>query len=577
MQGDILSVVCISLVHTLCFIYDTRTDWVIGLGVACRQQGLYDSTNTAESFALARKWITSCIHGHERCNTGLGDPGWYPTRLLDCGSSENPEKCRLIETGTTVIDGPYMTLSHCWGLTECLKFTTENRSQFLDNLPLSFLPKLYQEAVYVTRKLGLRYLWIDSLCIIQRGDQSTDWHHEVTLMDRVYSNSYCNISPTNAPDSHHSMFHTRDPNPIYPQTVNIPVNGAATPYVLLHRALWENEVSNTRLNKRGWVLQERILSPRVLHFSRSQIFWECRQMEACETYPDGLPVSLFGYYDRLKDLTSSTYYSSPREAGYALASLSWSRIIIAYTACGLTFSKDKLVALSGVAKVMAGIFRDNYVAGMWRRHLERDLLWTVRNKRVDATQSSIYRAPSWSWAAVDGEVLPGALNARSSNFLIEVLEVDLDYAADDTTGVLKGGWLRLRGVLKRLALHHTSPSDGHENWSMSVNGILVSSPSDSTTGELQPHISPDAPGKMFAEQVTAGRICMACLRGRGKAMMEASMLCCYSCRTRSKVLSAASVLLVDGGKRSRRRYSHVVQRRAGFHAKSTKVICILFA
>ncbi|MBE3048083.1 HET domain-containing protein, partial [Candidatus Bathyarchaeota archaeon] len=125
---------------------------------------LSQSTKCAETFSLARKWIASCTAKHERCNAGAGETGWYPTRLLDCGTSEDPETCRLVETETTTIEGPYTTLSHCWGLADCLKLTIGNRDQFLDRIPFSLLPQLYQDAVHVTRNLGVRYLWIDSIC-----------------------------------------------------------------------------------------------------------------------------------------------------------------------------------------------------------------------------------------------------------------------------------------------------------------------------------------------------------------------------------------------------------------------------
>lgn len=404
-----------------------------------------------------------------------------------------------------------MTLSHCWGFTDCPKLTTDNRAQLLDQIPLPLLPQLYQDAVYVTRHLGIKYLWIDSLCIIQWGDESTDWRHEVMLMDKVYSNSFCNISPTDAPDSHHSVFSVRDPHVLYPQIVNVSTNRKVTQYVVLHSDFWQTEVSRARLNRRAWVLQERLLSPRVLHFSRNQMLWECREKDASEIYPDGLPLELFGSsYGRFKDLT---HHAATGETNGAVAAYrSWTRIVRAYTICDLTFPSDKLVALSAVAKVMANVLQDDYVAGMWRRYLERELLWSVRQSRGGyRTQPTIYRAPSWSWTATDNEVDPGLLAVGAADMLIEAQDVQLDYTADDKTGLIKGGWLRLRGVLKQLVIlpHHSSSSGSCRDWSMIVNGVQVSVLSDSAEREPQPHVMLDAPHRHFDEEITDGNLyCM---------------------------------------------------------------------
>ncbi|KAL2109836.1 hypothetical protein VUR80DRAFT_1920 [Thermomyces stellatus] len=468
------------------------------------------STKSAETLALARRWITSCTADHQRCNSSTTGKGPYPTRLLDCGTADGGETCRLVETSTTAINGPYMTLSHCWGQADCLKLTTENYCQFLDEIPLPLLPQLYQDAVYITRSLGVRYLWVDALCIIQRGDKSRDWQHEVTLMHKVYSNSFCNISPTVAPDSNHSMFAVRDPDLVYPQSVNVSVNGTTTSHTVLNANFWNTEVSRSRLNKRAWVLQERLLSPRVLHFGRRQVLWECQEKDACELYPDGVPTGIFQSNSLPKNLTSGHDAATEETGDVAVAKYrSWTQIVRAYSACDLTFPGDKLVALSGVAKTMAKILRDEYVAGMWRRYLERDILWSVSWCRVKNTTGSMaYRAPSWSWASVDAEVNPGVLDVDATDVLIEVQHVELDYATNDTTGLLRGGWLRLRGVLKQLDLQHypSSPAAGYKDWSMFVNGVHVSVPSDSKKGEPQPHIIPDAPPEDFNKEIADGEL-----------------------------------------------------------------------
>jgi hypothetical protein len=88
---------------------------------------LAPSTKSIETLSLAQKWITDCIANHPLCSNVDKDFRWYPTRLLDCGSLGSSDgSYRLIETGNADLDGPYMTLSHCWGFTDCLKLTTDN-------------------------------------------------------------------------------------------------------------------------------------------------------------------------------------------------------------------------------------------------------------------------------------------------------------------------------------------------------------------------------------------------------------------------------------------------------------------
>ncbi|KAF3805625.1 hypothetical protein GCG54_00005664, partial [Colletotrichum gloeosporioides] len=153
------------------------------------------------------------------------------------------------------------------------------------------------EAVEVTRRLGIRYLWIDSLCILQDRDDLSDWLVEAGLMHKVYSYSYCNISASGARDSSKGLFFQRDPRQSLTKSVTICTEelGLGEDYVdctIVNLEFWSHAVGQCPLNKRGWVLQERLLPPRVLHFGRDQLYWECRDHTAAECYPDGLPETL---------------------------------------------------------------------------------------------------------------------------------------------------------------------------------------------------------------------------------------------------------------------------------------------
>lgn len=293
----------------------------------------------------------------------------------------------------TILTVNQMTLSHCWGKVKSLELTAENYNQLLDTIPLSSLPRLYQDAIYTTRQLNIRYLWIDSLCIIQSGDNLKDWQHEVSLMSKVYSNSFCNISAGAAPDAEHSMFNIRNPIAIVPGIVDLAVPNSPEmfPHLISDEGIWDVEVSSALINSRAWVLQERLLSTRNLHFGESQLSWECRQKDASEIYPAGLPEFAKTELPRVKSLFT---LRKQRPSGETL-SQSWYNIVTMYSSCNLTYPSDKLVALSAVAKEMKFIMGDQYVVGLWRRDLERQLLWVVKDPALRLLPE-VYRAPSVS-------------------------------------------------------------------------------------------------------------------------------------------------------------------------------------
>jgi hypothetical protein len=394
---------------------------------------------------------------------------------------------------------------------------------------MSILPELYRDAVYAASQLGVRYLWIDSLCIIQQGDDQADWRREVTLMADVYSNSFCNISAAVAPDGHHSMFHFREPEALSPEiAIRVSADGRETPYLISDLRLWEVDVSRALVNTRAWVLQERLLSPRILHFGASQVFWKCHEKDAAEVYPGGVPTDLFPPQERFKNLAqvpSGENYASDRQASGDLWDYqAWARIVRAYTACALTFPSDKLVAISAVAKLMRPVVRDEYVAGMWRRFMERELLWSAVHRPSDAaSRIGTYRAPSWSWAAVDGEVNPGVLEVDPEDVLIKVEDVHLDYTQDDDTGSISGGWMRLRGMLKQLMLEPYSRTDGtnHREWTMVVNGVHVSVLTDSAIREPQPHVMLDEYHANFDVENAKGAL--YCMPGRRRKDVNGSI------------------------------------------------------
>jgi hypothetical protein len=393
--------------------------------------------------------------------------------LLDIGTSED-DLIRLLDRDETHIlfNKPYATLSHCWGRTPLITTIKQNILEHQHEIPHHDLPPTFKDAIKIARKLSIRYLWIDSLCIVQ--DDRHDWAREADLMSKVYRYSFINIAATGSGSSTGGCFWKRDERNVLPTEVCIKWHASwcdrdeelpKIKYrVVLDADLWTRKLTDEPLNRRSWILQERILSPRVLHFGSEQLFWECREFIACETYHRGLPATLQNHPltnikrlelgDQPKDNRWPAKYISkpPKDISYVqslwdnftsifrpiavhettlYAALSntavyqdWYAVVQLYSMGNLTFSKDKLVALSGIAQTIVAVesskLGDGYLAGLWQSSLPASLLWQPEHttspfkanggeilNRVDKATSVPYRyanyiAPTWSWASIHG-------------------------------------------------------------------------------------------------------------------------------------------------------------------------------
>lgn len=456
-------------------------------------------------------WLSKCQKYHEQCNTvGVDRKDWCPTRLLDVGKHEleSDDFIQLIDCRNSPLENPsYLTLSHCWGYAT---FVCLNRSTLEDlrtGISASLLPPTFRDAITIARRLQVQYLWIDSLCIMQDRDDSSDWLHEAALMEKVYSNAFLNISATGASDSSKGLFTRRNPRTLRPPEIELSLDGlksskskVSTKYRLARTLFWRTELSQAPLMKRGWVLQERLLAPRVLHFAHNQLLWECCEMDASETYPEELPPALAvetsTHFKRLNPLVDG-----PRLRQYGLQEADsrffahelWKRIAEGYSKGLLTNGGDKLIALSGIAKKISSMLVDEYVVGMWRFCLESQLLWWINHcqqaNHEPSTRPGGYRAPSFSWASVDGMVTTGDFTDKG--ILIEVTDLKIDYVTNDVTGPVKGGCLYLKGSLKKLRLERDPLTTG---WVTMVNGVQVQS------GKSSPAVLLDVDQANFNEE-----------------------------------------------------------------------------
>lgn len=277
-------------------------------------------------------------------------------------------------------------------------------------------------------------------------------------MDQVYRNSHCNLAANFSIDCHGGLFVERDPLDVGALEIKLEKRGRTEAFHCVDLNQFSDCVNSSPLNRRGWVLQERLLAPRILHFGSEQLFWECCNLQASEAFPFGKPT-----IGQRSEYASINVFKGPATEASRLQSLDrnarylyltglqedWRRIVRVYTRAALTEERDKLVAISALAREMRVVTNDDYLAGLWRTSLVDDLLWyAVHGKRPKS-----YRAPSWSWASIDGPVDYYSDSMRSVNGrlvcnLVEVVDVQTTPVADNPFGELKGGYLRLSGMLR---------------------------------------------------------------------------------------------------------------------------------
>ena len=414
------------------------------------------STDSGQSWYFAKLWYDLCFKQHDSCNRKRrelsGSRQWYPTRLIKISRWSN--KLRIVVTEEERPDTPYLTVSHCWGKAAFIQLTQSSISDFLRDIPHRKLPKTFQNAISVARSLGVHYIWIDSLCIIQREESLCDWTLEASKMDKVYSHAVLNIAATGASDASKGLFFPRRADTMDLREILLDwsfKHKNSIRFTMMDFDYWKHLVVDEPLIRRAWVVQERLLAPRVLHFGSRQLFWECSERDASEDFPMGLPLvlvrsdqqSLFKFFDKTVVRLVESAHPSPAHAV-------WQRALSSYTHASLTKSEDKLIALGGIASELSPNFSEGYyIAGLWKEYLATELLWYVDSNTASGRQHE-YRAPSFSWASVDGGIVPGGW--QKDDILIEIQNAITTTETSNPFGAVESASLRLRGVVKRATL-----------------------------------------------------------------------------------------------------------------------------
>jgi Heterokaryon incompatibility protein (HET) len=354
---------------------------------------------------LARLWIAESINktNVQDSNPSPKNPSSHnclPTRLLELGPkmgkntklssilsyftpSRRRQQCpiRLISP-TEGSEVQYVALSHRWGTSQHFLTTTENIDSHKKEMHLSEFPRLFQDAILVTKKLGYQYLWVDALCIIQ--DDRHDWLQQSSQMAAIYRNATCTIAAHSAENDSHSFLNF-NPSILTADVISRDRSDGSFRF----------QVNQSGLSRRGWVFQERILSTRILHFAQNHLFFEDK----------------FGIQVEKRNEKHNRDYDPLNDARISLddfieSTTEWYKLMERYTICALTYETDRLHGVAGLVSYLQRHRIDTpYYFGIWTDTIHQGLLWFRKDKPFrEPSLSGLPRPPSWSWAHWEGSI-----------------------------------------------------------------------------------------------------------------------------------------------------------------------------
>lgn len=358
-------------------------------------------TSSPDCVIQAKQWIRTCHGSHQMCRGKTPSP--LPKRVVEIFDfRDNHPHIRLYESHGE--REHYVCLSHCWGNHKPTETTTESLGTHKTEIPWLGLTRTFQEAVIFTRNLGLRYIWIDSLCILQNSER--DWIEESGKMCEVFGSAYLTLFATKARSGNDGLYGSsmRNERPLRLHGTD-PIT--KKPYILYSRCISRTshfydspDPATLRrslpLLTRGWVYQERLMSPRILHFGEQEISWECSGETICQC--SGLKCVTCSKNTPKQSYLNDLIAGEPSESD--LASI-WHALVTEYSRLMLTYSSDRLAALAGLASKMQRVRKGRYLAGLWEDSIILDLCWYSPPQPANRSECLV---PTWSWAAIKSGV-----------------------------------------------------------------------------------------------------------------------------------------------------------------------------
>ncbi|KAH7028101.1 heterokaryon incompatibility protein-domain-containing protein, partial [Microdochium trichocladiopsis] len=298
------------------------------------------------------KWSRSQPLPARLVRLGNGEDETAPTRLVLTSEEETSNKKIA-----------YATLSHCWGDYQPLQTTTHTLLSFQARLPKEQTPRTFRDAMDICRAVGIQYLWIDSLCIVQ--DDNDDWCREAARMKDIYSGSLLTIAATGARNSSGGCFYDdskeEEWDSVWPQD-NLPH---------ISKSAFTKRPEFTHLNTRGWVLQEQALSPRVVYCMQPEMHFICRTVNCTEAGASFVHAARDRVHWHNPTIRSLSEGMDPAHIHQV-----WSDWMEHYSRRSFTYPQDRLSAIAGLVEEYARYSGDEHLLGCWKRTVRQDLMWT---------------------------------------------------------------------------------------------------------------------------------------------------------------------------------------------------------
>jgi hypothetical protein len=416
---------------------------------------------------VIQPWLSRCQQHHPECKSPPQHAFLnYPTRLVWVGDTTN-DVVKLVETGGQC--PPYLILSYCWGKTnDTAKTTEKNYRERTKRIQTSALPKTIRDAIHLTRAMGEKYIWIDAMCIKQSDKGHTgDWATEASKVGDYYANAKCLISAVSAAESEEGFLGERSAWR-YPQRYSLLTHGRTlckderiSFYVQgPEQQFWCDTASGEPLTERGWCLQEWLLCPRRLHWTRNGLHWECNTVYSSESdalFGKSLPG---GGIPMMESRTSRILQQDKEEA----LGRNWLELVEGYSRRKLTMKSDRLFAIHGIATRLARQHDDIYCAGIFGSQLVYGLMWhcDVTKRESSHSPGPSESFPSWSWASAFGKVSwpwVETSSGYSGISLVDLIRFPHCHSDPDFTE-LRSRELLIRAPLARIFLHGYRKTSG---------------------------------------------------------------------------------------------------------------------
>ena len=404
---------------------------------------VFQDLDCEDLYKTVNFWMSHCQTRHSECHQPLVS---LPTRVVDVGTPDEPRQPRLVVSEGR--PGRYMTLSYCWGRKEQLVTRMDNFEAHCNQIELSALSETIRDAINITKQLGFQYLWVDALCIIQDSPNNADWETESSKMREIYTNSSITIQASIAEDCTQGILLQRPAA----ESINVPFQLADRSQCGVVQLVQPVDRGSRPLDKRAWAFQEAELAFRTLSFRRDHIVFRC-QYGLIVDGERGLPSTGEPIFTS-HALTRSSLPAQLRLSSTPQALRKWYWDIPGYSYRRCTIKDDTLPALSGLVQDYRRSIPGRYLAGLWETDLLYGLQWRAHpawpNHRIST------RAPSWSWASIEGYVhyywpwrTRESCEYESAAAISKVLEANAVTTTKDPTGRVSGGKITLEGPLRR--------------------------------------------------------------------------------------------------------------------------------